>query len=71
MNGPNGSSASSRNMNGGYPRSAPWVVFPHRQIATEIRIRMQKEAMDITRIPETVTTLKGLTAFPQEPLPYN
>lgn len=70
MNGPNGSSASSRNMNGGYPRSAPGSV-PTQATGYGNPNQNAEGGYGYNPNSEGSYYSEGFDGIPQEPLPYN
>ena len=70
MNGPNGSSANSRNMNGGYPRSAPSGV-PTQANSYGNPNQNAEGGYGYNPNPGDSYYSEGFDGVPQEPLPYN
>ena len=70
MNGPNGTSANSRNMNGGYPRSAPGGV-PTQANGYGNPNQTAEGGYGYNPNPEGSYYSEGFDGVPQEPLPYN
>lgn len=70
MNGPNGTSANSRNMNGGYPRSAPGGV-PTQANGYGNPNQNAEGGYGYNPNPEGSYYSEGFDGVPQEPLPYN
>lgn len=70
MNVPNGTSANSRNMNGGYPRSAPGGV-PTQANGYGNPNQNAEGGYGYNPNPEGSYYSEGFDGVPQEPLPYN
>lgn len=70
MNGPNGTSVNSRNMNGGYPRSAPGGV-PTQANGYGNPNQSAEGGYGYNPNPEGSYYSEGFDGVPQEPLPYN
>lgn len=70
MNGPNGTSANSRNMNGGYPRSAPGGV-PTQANGYVNPNQNAEGGYGYNPNPEGSYYSEGFDGVPQKPLPYN